>query len=430
MQNSSRSSLYEEITLSRGGTNVALEGRTINFSYYESLLSPCITANLSYVDTGNGIKGSSTDTQERLGTILRSLPIEGGGSEDVKFKITTQLGSLDFLSTPLKVLGTIPLGQESNREFVIIKMISEYAIKNEDMKVYEKYYNNISNSISSILTQKLGVPGSKIILDQTQNSLAFSGNGARPFELITSCATKSTPVGGTPGFLFWENRSGLNFKAIDNIVNSTPVATYKYYGVAKTSLTDNQSNFRILSSPSYIQNQDIIKALRAGLYRTKNIGFNPYSFEYQELFLSLSDSGIQTLGSEPSYNSDFNQNNVFSRTNHFIIDSGSSESGISTAINNNQLEYFAKAAMRYNLFMTQIVDITVPANPILKAGDVIVCEFEKVTVGNKNEGSIDEHQSGRYIILHLCHHFTSKRSFTSLRIVRDTYGLYTSGSVL
>lgn len=80
--------------------------------------------------------------------------------------------------------------------------------------------------------------------------------------------------------------------------------------------------------------------------------------------------------------------------------------------------------------MTQIVDITVPANPILKAGDVIVCEFEKVTVGNKNEGSIDEHQSGRYIILHLCHHFTSKRSFTSLRIVRDTYGLYTSGSAL
>lgn len=427
MQNSSRSSLYEEITLERNGTAVALEGRTINFSYYESLLSPYITANLSYVDAGNALEGSSTDTQERLGTILRSLPIEGGGTEDVKFKITNQLGSLNFLTKPLKVLGTIPLGQESNREFVILKMVSEYGIKNENVQVFEKYYNNITNSVSSILTQKLGIPANKIILDQTQNSLAFSGSNRRPFDVVTSCATKSIPVGGTPGFLFWENQTGFNFKAIDNIVNSTPVATYKYYGVAKTSLTDSQNNFRILNSPSYIQNQDVIKALRAGLYRTKNVGFNPYSFEYQEVFLSLSDSGIQTLGSEPSYDSAFNQNNAFTRTNHFIIDSGNNESGLSTAINNNQLEYFAKAAMRYNLFMTQVVDITVPANPNLKAGDVINCEFEKVTVGNKNEGSVDEHQSGKYIILHLCHYFTPKRSFTSLRIVRDTYGLYTSG---
>jgi hypothetical protein len=429
MQNSSRSSLYEEITLSRDGTNVALEGRTINFSYFESLLSPYVTANLTYVDTGNGIEGSATDTQERFGTILNSLPIEGGGTEEVKFKITNQLGSLDFTTTPLKVLGTIPLGQESLREFVILKMVSEYAIKNENSQVFEKYYNNISNSVSSILTQKLGVPSNKITLDQTQNSLSFSGSNSRPFDLIISCARASIPLGGSPGFLFWETQSGFNYKAIDNIVNSSPVATYRYYGIAKTSLNDNQQNYRILNSPSYVQNQDIIKALRSGLYRTKNVGWNPYTGKYEEIFLSLSDSGIQTLGGSPSYNSEFNQSNSFARTNYFILDSGNNESGISTSINNNQLEYFAKAAMRYNLFMTQVLDITVPANPNLKAGDVINCEFEKVTISNKNEGSSDERQSGKYIILHLCHNFTPKRSFTSLRLVRDTYGLYTSGGL-
>ena len=404
-----------------------MEGRTINFSYFESLLSPCITANLTYVDTGNGLEGSSTDTQERFGTILRSLPIEGGGTEEVKFKITNSLGSLDFTTNPLKVLGTIPLGQESLREFVIVKMISEYGINNENATVYEKYYNNISNSVSSILTQKLGIPSSKISLDTTQNSLAFSGNGKRPFDLVISCATKSTPADGSPGFLFWETQNGFNYKAIDNIVSSSPVATYKYYGVAKTNLNDTEQNYRILNTPSYVQNQDIIKALRSGLYRTKNVGWNPYTGIYEEVFLTLSESGIRTLGGSPSYSSEFDETNSFTRTNYFVLDSGNNESGISTSINNNQLEYFAKAAMRYNLFMTQVLDITVPANPTLKAGDIITCEFEKVTIGNKNEGSIDEHQSGNYIILHLCHNFTPKRSFTSLRLVRDTYGLYTSG---
>lgn len=427
MQNSARSSLYEEITLERDGKKVALEGRTINFTYYESLLSPYITANLTYVDTGNGIKGETVDTQERFGTILRSLPIEGNGIENITFKIKTLLGTLDFSVNPLKVLGTIPIGQESTREFVILKMVSKYAIKNENTKIFDKYYNNITNSVSTILKSKLDIPSNRLNLDQTKNSFAFSGNSQRPFDLVLLCATKSIPINGTPGFLFWETRDGFNFKAIDNIANSNPVQTYKYYGVAKTSLTDDQNNFRILSSPSYIQNQDIIKALRSGLYGTKNISWNPYTGEYKEFFLSLDNSVSNTLGSSPNYDHAFSDNRTFSRTNYFILDTGNNEVGISTSTNNSQIEYFARASMRYNLFMTQVVDITVPVNPNLKAGDVIQCEFEKVTTDNKNEGSIDQHQSGKYIILHLCHNFTPKRSFTSLRIVRDTYGIYTKG---
>jgi len=433
MQNSSRSSLYEEITLSRNGTNVALEGRTLRFSYYESLLSPHITANLTYVDTGNGMQADGTDTQDRYGTILRSLPIEGNGTEEVKFKITTQLGSLDFTTYPLKVLGTVPIGQESFREFVMLRMVSDAAIKNENTQIFEKYYNNITNSVSSILTQKLGIPATRITLDSTSNSLAFKGSNSRPFDLVISCAKQAKPLQGSAGFLFWETKDGFNFKSIDNIIAtgnaSSSIPTYKYYGVAKTSLTDSEQNYRILTSPTYVQNQDILRALKAGVYQTKNVGWNPYSGKYEEIFLSLQQSGIQTLGDAPSYSSEFNQSNSFSKTNYFVIDSGNSEAGISTAVNNNQLEYYAKAAMRYNLFMTQILDITVAANPNLKAGDVIECQFEKVTISNKNEGSIDEHQSGKYVILHLCHSFTPKRSFTSLRLVRDTYGLYTSGGL-
>ena len=427
MINVSRSSLYEEITLEKNGTAVALEGRTINFSYYESLMSPHITANLSYVDTGNGIEGSGAD--QRFGTILHTLPIEGSGDETVKFKITNQLGSLDFSTTPLKVAQPIPLGQESNREFVILKMVSETAIKNENTKMAEKFYNNIGNTVSSILKNKLNVPASRIFLDQTQNSLSLSSSNRRPFDVIVSCAKQSKPLQGSAGFLFWETKNGYNFKAIDTICASAPVATYKYYGVAGNSLTDSQQNFRILSSPTYLQNQDLIKALRSGTYKSRNIGWNPYSGYYQELDLTIDNSGIVTLGQSPTYNSEFTENNSTARINYFVLDSGNSEVGLSTSINNNQLEYFAKAAMRYNLFGTQVMDITVPANPNLKAGDVINCEIEKVTVGNKNEGSIDQHQSGKYVILHLCHHFTPTRSFTSLRLVRDTYGLYTSGGL-
>ena len=44
----------------------------------------------------------------------------------------------------------------------------------------------------------------------------------------------------------------------------------------------------------------------------------------------------------------------------------------------------------------------------------------------KEEGAVSQQQSGNYIILHLCHSFNSQRSFTSMTVVRDTYGLHTN----
>ena len=56
-----------------------------------------------------------------------------------------------------------------------------------------------------------------------------------------------------------------------------------------------------------------------------------------------------------------------------------------------------------------------------QAGDVIEIELETAS-DNKDLGQFDETQSGKYIILHLCHHFDEKRSVTALTLVRDTYG--------
>ena len=57
----------------------------------------------------------------------------------------------------------------------------------------------------------------------------------------------------------------------------------------------------------------------------------------------------------------------------------------------------------------------------LEAGDVIDVELESIT-DQKELGQFDETQSGKYIILHLCHHFDEKKSITALTLVRDTYG--------
>ena len=89
-------------------------------------------------------------------------------------------------------------------------------------------------------------------------------------------------------------------------------------------------------------------------------------------------------------------------------------------------EWQGKVQMRYNLLFTQVVKMQVPCNPNLKAGDVVKCFIETITPDSKQTIAADPVESGNYLILDLCHHYDPQRSFTSMTLVRDTYGLYTN----
>ena len=423
-------SKYEHMTIDKNGERVNFVNLdkkiTINnFSYYESLLHPNVTANIIYTDLGNAIGANkSEDVSGRSGTLTSSLPIRG--NEKFEFIINSKLGKLDFRSYPLYVIAATTPIQESLRQATMLSLSSRAAIENETATVYKKYYNNIGETVNQILTKELNVPQNKLTVEKTKNSYAFTGSSKTAFSLIYSLCPKSIPVQGSAGFLFWENRVGFNFRSIDSLIAAPPVATYQYYGVATTSYDNDDNDFRIYSYSSQ-KDHNMLNALQTGSYKTKNVFFNPYNFEYSEIYLSLSKAGLINLGSEPEYPGEFDAKDAFTRTHHFILDPGNMEIGISNKINNDPRQYQAQAVMRYNLLMTQVLNMMIPCNPNLKAGDVINCEFEKTTFGNKAEGSIEESKSGKYLIMHLCHSFDTKRSFTSLTLVRDTYGLYTGG---
>ncbi len=202
------------------------------------------------------------------------------------------------------------------------------------------------------------------------------------------------------------------------LISQAPKATYVRNSVLRA---DDDNDFKILSLKPF-KNQNTINALRSGVYASKNIFFNPYNYEYSEKIVKLSDQKLETyLGKQVDIPVDLDD---FTRIHYHILDVGSMDSEVSINVNNDPREWQARSSMRYNLLFTQGLNIVVPCNPQLKAGDVVNCFFEKVTVENKNLGAFDEHQSGKYLIAHLCHSFDPKRSFTSLTLVRDTYGLY------
>ena len=101
-----------------------------------------------------------------------------------------------------------------------------------------------------------------------------------------------------------------------------------------------------------------------------------------------------------------------------ILDRGTFETGVSKKGNADPMKFQSQSLMRYNTIMTQITTMTIASNTNLKAGDIINCTFP----GKNNEPNTDI--SGLYMIKELCHYFDRKGSWTSLKLIRDTFGQY------
>ena len=404
-------------------SKIDLSGGFVEFEYYESLFSPHITAGLVFVDTGGSASGAS-DVQERLGEVFNSSTNFKGKRMDIRISHESLSTGLDLANYPLEVIAFNPVTHKDKVKSYGISLASEYASKNENTKVRKKYSNSISDSVKKILTDELGVPADRITVDKTKNSEAFEGMGERPFELIRDLATRSAPDSGSAGYFFYEAVNGFNFRSIDKLLSQPSTATggYVYSDVATWC---NSSNFRILQyTPP--KGSDLLTQLRGGAFKFKYETFDLSKLEYKTEFYTIGEEIEPIIGSD-EMEEIYQQGEEYSRSIFTVLDSGNHESGITNAVNNDPKNWFS-SKLRYTSLLFNSCEIVVPCNLNLKAGDVIDCSFPKLTQDSA-QGVSDEKISGKYLILHLSHKFTSDGqtgSTTHITMVRDTNGMYSS----
>ena len=82
---------------------------------------------------------------------------------------------------------------------------------------------------------------------------------------------------------------------------------YVYTGALRSDMeTKTDSNdFKIMMEPQFLKDNDITKALKSGTYRSRNVFFNPYTFEHQEITYDITKDGVkETLGKPPKFAED------------------------------------------------------------------------------------------------------------------------------
>ena len=438
-----KKSIYEELILESNDQKRTVDIRTgtVSIDYYEDIFSPSITAKIQVGNTGDSIQAQDNEGNATgsFQSIYNGLPLRGG--ERVSLKIAGNSATnpgLDFATDEKDYLYVSSISNvisESQREFFELNLVSREAITNETVRVPKKFptSQSISDSVESIIKEYLKTDKIDEI-DKTQNKYGFIGNLRKPFTVLVWLASKGVPESSkkdaTAGYVFFQTQDGFSFRSIDNLISQPSKATYIYSDVNQTGY-EKDNDFNILQYTTN-RNQNLIEKLRLGTYSSYRMFYNPLTFEFtppEKGTFKLNDyvSGVNNLGQElqlPKISSSSNVSLGDSPTRILTqcLDIGTMEKGVSREGNSDPFKYQSQAIMRYNILFTQTMSMTVPSNTNLRAGDIITCKFPKIS--REDGTTYDDEQSGLYMIKELCHHFDTEGSYTSMTLIRDTFGRY------
>ena len=321
---------------------------------------------------------------------------------------------------------------------------------NEQCRVVKRYDGKISDNIKEIL-QKDTSKGAgiktkkKITCDDTRVNYNFIGNDKKPFYICTWLASKSIPekagdLGGAAGYLFYETHDGFNFRSIDALFKQQSKGNYLY-----SNTDDNPKEYdgKIISY-DIDKDIDLQNNLTIGAYSNRTLFFDFYAMNYKVRNFNVDSSGgadskeggskgkIDTLGKDDidSVADEFRK--PISRLMHRVLDVGTLPLGKDA---DEQLETWkdkpgdatydatqtmVQSVMRYNQMFSIKINIMIAGDFSLRAGDLIHCEFPELSVEPNTK--VNKKSGGLYMISSLCHNITPRETYTSLTLVRDTFG--------
>ena len=443
--------LFQVLEAKKGAKRFAdLSLGCVEFSYYENVLSNSVSATAVIVESGlsNTKIGDSAGNNKGYVGILDNLPVRGGEQVNVVIKDNqVEPNGLKFFGgRELYVNRVRQINPGTQRDTYYLDLCTRESIANEQIRVVQRYNGKISDNVATILKKPLSGEGGlntpkKVYLDPTEQSYNFIGNDRKPFYVCTWLAAKSIPVlsvsgktavGGAAGYLFYETYDGFKFKSIDILNKQKPLKKYIF-----TNTTDLEKGYdaKILSVDVQ-RDVDLIQNLTMGSYANRTLFFDHVNYEYRvrDYKLSANQEGKVENTGKKSFGDGINSEikDAPSRIMNRVLDIGTLPPGLTTseqlkawkenklAPTYNSLEIMAQSAMRYNQLFTIRINITIAGDFSLRAGDMIHCDFPQLTIGPAKERN--KQTGGKYLIASVCHRLTPDDCYTSLTLVRDSFG--------
>ena len=372
--------------------------------YYESLDSPTIALTVTFIDVDQVISREGITGGEYI-----DVTVKIGGFDD--FKLTSEKHKL-MLNSVRNVI------TETNKQIATLEFITVESIINETARVNKKYAGNVTGTVKELLkTDTKGIQTSKNLeSDEAANSYAFVGNLKRPLDTIQWLCPKAQSSTKNFGFLFFETLDGYNFKSIEKLLDQESV---------RYTHTDRpvEGSFKIIQN-NLNQTNDIGMNLRLGMYANRttyvdieNQNVDIVDFDITQLDLKKPVKLLDGIEKHPT--------RLMLRVNDYGVSQKGSKKE-DTVPESELAVYQNKSYIRNNVLFSQSLQISIPINPDLRAGNVIDVRLP-VKKGDGSSGESEQGDeksndpSGRYLISELRHLLGGGKSETQLTLIRDVF---------
>ena len=372
--------------------------------YYESLDSPTIALTVTFIDIDQVISREGITGGEYI-----DVTVKIGGFDD--FKLTSEKHKL-MLNSVRNVI------TETNKQIATLEFITVESIINETARVNKKYAGNVTGTVKQLLkTDTKGIQTSKNLeSDEAANSYAFVGNLKRPLDTIQWLCPKAQSSTKNFGFLFFETLDGYNFKSIEKLLDQDSV---------RYTHTDRpmEGSFKIMQN-NLNQTNDIGMNLRLGMYANRttyvdieNQNVDIVDFDITQLDLKKPVKLLDGIEKHPT--------RLMLRVNDYGVSQKGSKKE-DTVPESELAVYQNKSYIRNNLLFSQSLQISIPLNPDLRAGNVIDVRLPvKKGDGSSGDSELGKETtkdiSGRYLISELRHLLGGGKSETQLTLIRDVF---------
>jgi len=425
-KNAEASGIKKCILYGNGGGSADLTNGVIEIKYYESILSPSIRATIIYADSGYTLGNK---------TAFEALKIVG--QERLELEIIDNIGNSK--KATLYVNSAFPGYNDVNKQIVSLDLVSKEFILNEQVRVRKRYDGKLSDHVVKILTEPIpfGLQTSKPIdAETTVNLYNFVGHNRKPFYINSWLAKKSIPPTGgskgvTCGYFFFETSKGFTFKSIDTLMKQG----YKAKLIYNTTVDERGKKIppgydgKILDFNNDYTSNQMQNRMRAGVYNTRIVKFDPfncvYEVENQQASEAYEKGGkkLPTLNDKEFPNK---ETNAATKTSYVLIDTGTLPTGdtkqqISKSKEKNleETDILNLSTMRYNALFASEISIMIAGHFGLSAGDTIFVDSPSIE-GTKNP-DVEKHVGGKYLIAHICHYIRQKACETNISIVRESF---------
>ena len=373
--------------------------------YFESIESPSISMTVTFIDIDQVIGREGITGGEYI-----DLTVKDGDVDE--FKITSKKQKLMLNSVRNMVT-------ETNKQVATLEFVSVEAIINETSRVNKKFTGNVSSTVEELLkSDKKGVRSSKKLeKDDSLNSYSFVGNLKRPFDTIQWLCPKTQSSKNEFGFLFYETLDGYTFKSIKSLLEQDPI-TY-----TQTDKPGDQGFFKILQN-NLNQTNDIGMNMRMGMYANRTLYVDIENQTFEEVDFKISDLDIKKPPKLLDGIEDF-PTRLMLRVNDFgVAQKGSKKDEVQPI--SELAVYQNKSYIRNNLLFSQSINISIPLNTTLRAGNLINIRLpvKKDDEGSKTDSYGTERTndpSGKYLVSELRHLIGGGSAETQLKLIRDVF---------